>query len=95
MRITLGSASPGKSASFTQRAPFGAGVARGYCGRAALTERRDLLTTLLAEHLPAWRSRPPDAGLSLWVAAQLFGAEGVLYGETGGWRAMIRRFAKR
>jgi DNA-binding transcriptional MocR family regulator len=35
--------------------------------RAALTERRDLLTTLLAGHLPAWRARPPDAGLSLWA----------------------------
>ena len=35
--------------------------------RAALTERRDLLTTLLAEHLPAWRTCPPDAGLSLWA----------------------------
>jgi DNA-binding transcriptional MocR family regulator len=35
--------------------------------RAALTERRDLLTALLREHLPAWRARPPDAGLSLWA----------------------------
>jgi DNA-binding transcriptional MocR family regulator len=35
--------------------------------RGALTERRDLLTTLLSEHLPAWRARPPDAGLSLWA----------------------------
>ena len=35
--------------------------------RAALTERRDLLTALLREHLPAWRARPPEAGLSLWA----------------------------
>ena len=43
--------------------------------RAALTERRDLLTTLLAEHLPAWRSRPPDAGLSLWAELPLDNAD--------------------
>jgi DNA-binding transcriptional MocR family regulator len=43
--------------------------------RAALTERRDLLTTLLAEHLPAWRTRPPDAGLSLWVELPLDNAD--------------------
>jgi DNA-binding transcriptional MocR family regulator len=43
--------------------------------RAALTERRDLLTTLLAEHLPAWRSRPPDAGLSLWTELPLDNAD--------------------
>ncbi|HEY1820673.1 MAG TPA: PLP-dependent aminotransferase family protein [Trebonia sp.] len=35
--------------------------------RAALTERRDLLAARLAEHLPAWRARPPEAGLSLWA----------------------------
>jgi DNA-binding transcriptional MocR family regulator len=35
--------------------------------RAALTERRDLLTARLGQHLPAWRARPPDAGLSLWA----------------------------
>ena len=35
--------------------------------RAALTERRDLLAALLREHLPAWRARPPEAGLSLWA----------------------------
>jgi DNA-binding transcriptional MocR family regulator len=35
--------------------------------RAALTERRDLLGALLARHLPAWRTRPPRAGLSLWA----------------------------
>jgi DNA-binding transcriptional MocR family regulator len=35
--------------------------------RAALTERRDLLAALIGEHLPAWRARPPDAGLSLWA----------------------------
>jgi DNA-binding transcriptional MocR family regulator len=35
--------------------------------RATLTERRDLLAALLARHLPAWRTRRPDAGLSLWA----------------------------
>jgi DNA-binding transcriptional MocR family regulator len=35
--------------------------------RAALTERRDLLAALLANCLPAWRTRTPDAGLSLWA----------------------------
>jgi sodium transport system permease protein len=35
------------------------------------------------------------AALALWVAAQVFGAEAVLYGESGGWRALVRRFAKR
>jgi DNA-binding transcriptional MocR family regulator len=35
--------------------------------RAALTERRDLLAALLAAQLPAWRTVPPAAGLSLWT----------------------------
>jgi ABC-2 type transport system permease protein/sodium transport system permease protein len=35
------------------------------------------------------------AVLALWVAAQLFGAEGVLYGESGGWRALLRRATRR
>jgi DNA-binding transcriptional MocR family regulator len=39
--------------------------------RAALTERRDQLAGLVAAHLPAWRTRPPDAGLSLWVELPL------------------------
>jgi DNA-binding transcriptional MocR family regulator len=39
--------------------------------RAALTQRRDHLTALLATHLPAWRVRPPDAGLSLWAELPL------------------------
>ena len=43
--------------------------------RAALTERRDLLIKLLAEHLPAWRSQPPDAGLSLWAELPLDNAD--------------------
>jgi DNA-binding transcriptional MocR family regulator len=43
--------------------------------RAALTERRDLLATLLAEHLPAWQTRPPDAGLSLWAELPLDSAD--------------------
>ncbi len=33
--------------------------------RRALATRRDRLTALLAEHLPAWRTRPPAAGLSM------------------------------
>jgi DNA-binding transcriptional MocR family regulator len=35
--------------------------------RAALTQRRDHLTSLLAAYLPAWRITPPAAGLSLWA----------------------------
>ena len=43
--------------------------------RAALTQRRDHLAALLAAHLPAWRVRPPDAGLSLWAELPLETAE--------------------
>jgi DNA-binding transcriptional MocR family regulator len=43
--------------------------------RAALTERRDLLTALVARHLPAWRTRTPDAGLSLWARLPLDNAD--------------------
>jgi DNA-binding transcriptional MocR family regulator len=43
--------------------------------RAALTERRDLLTALLARHLPAWRTRQPDAGLSLWAGLPVENAD--------------------
>jgi DNA-binding transcriptional MocR family regulator len=39
--------------------------------RAALTQRRDHLTALLSAYLPAWRVRPPDAGLSLWAELPL------------------------
>jgi DNA-binding transcriptional MocR family regulator len=39
--------------------------------RAALTERRDLLTALINARLPAWRTRTPDAGLSLWAELPL------------------------
>lgn len=35
--------------------------------RDALTQRRDHFVAALAAHLPAWRVRPPAAGLSLWV----------------------------
>src|SRR5206468_1203097 len=31
------------------------------------------------------------AALAITAAAQVFGAEGVLYGESGGWRALLRR----
>ncbi len=43
--------------------------------RAALTERRDLLTALVNAHLPAWRTRTPDAGLSLWAEVPLDNAD--------------------
>jgi DNA-binding transcriptional MocR family regulator len=43
--------------------------------RAALTQRRDHLVALIAAHLPAWRVRPPDAGLSLWAELPLETAE--------------------
>ena len=54
-----------------------AAVDAGWLGahRAALTERRDLLTALIGEHLPAWRARPPDAGLSLWAELPLDAAD--------------------
>ncbi len=35
--------------------------------RESLRERRDALAGALAEHLPDWRFRLPDGGLSLWV----------------------------
>jgi DNA-binding transcriptional MocR family regulator len=43
--------------------------------RAALTERRDLLTALINARLPAWRTRTPDAGLSLWAELPLDNAD--------------------
>src|SRR6201996_7625455 len=43
--------------------------------RAALGERRDLLSALISRHLPAWRTRPPDAGLSLWAELPLESAD--------------------
>jgi DNA-binding transcriptional MocR family regulator len=54
-----------------------AGIDAGWLDahRAALTQRRDLLTALLAKHLPAWRTRPPDAGLSLWAELPLESAD--------------------
>ena len=39
--------------------------------RAALTQRRDHLTALIAAHLPAWRTGLPQAGLSLWAELPL------------------------
>jgi DNA-binding transcriptional MocR family regulator len=39
--------------------------------RAALTQRRDQLTALITAQLPAWRTRPPQAGLSLWAELPL------------------------
>jgi DNA-binding transcriptional MocR family regulator len=54
-----------------------AGIDAGWLAahRAALTQRRDLLVALLAAHLPAWRIRPPDAGLSLWAQLPLDSAD--------------------
>jgi DNA-binding transcriptional MocR family regulator len=43
--------------------------------RAALTQRRDLLTVLIAAHLPAWRVQAPEAGLSLWAELPLESAD--------------------
>jgi DNA-binding transcriptional MocR family regulator len=50
-----------------------AAIDAGWLGahRAALTQRRDHLAALLAAHLPAWRLRLPDAGLSLWAELPL------------------------
>jgi DNA-binding transcriptional MocR family regulator len=55
--------------------------------RAALTERRDLLVAQLAAHLPAWRTQPPAAGLSLWaelptVSADAFAVAAARHGVT-------------
>jgi DNA-binding transcriptional MocR family regulator len=54
-----------------------AGVDAGWLAahRAALTQRRDLLVALLAAHLPAWRVRTPEAGLSLWADLPLDSAD--------------------
>lgn len=43
--------------------------------RAALAQRRDHLTGLLAAHLPGWRIRPPEAGLSLWAELPVASAD--------------------
>lgn len=43
--------------------------------RAALTQRRDHLMSLLARYLPAWRIRPPEAGLSLWAELPVASAD--------------------
>ena len=43
--------------------------------RLALARRRDHLLALIAEHLPAWRVRPPRAGLSLWAELPLTTAD--------------------
>jgi len=43
--------------------------------RLALACRRDHLLALIAEHLPAWRVRPPRAGLSLWAELPLTSAD--------------------
>jgi len=55
--------------------------------RAALTQRRDLLVAQLAAHLPAWRTQPPAAGLSLWaelptVSADAFTLAAARHGVT-------------
>jgi DNA-binding transcriptional MocR family regulator len=43
--------------------------------RLALASRRDYLLALIGEHLPAWRVRPPQAGLSLWAQLPLTTAD--------------------
>ncbi len=43
--------------------------------RAALAQRRDHLAGLIAGSLPAWRTEPPAAGLSLWVELPLDSAD--------------------
>jgi DNA-binding transcriptional MocR family regulator len=50
--------------------------------RRQLAERAALLAALLAEHLPGWAFRPPDGGLSLWVALpEVPGAAGPAVGD--------------
>lgn len=43
--------------------------------RVALARRRDHILALIAEHLPARRVRPPQAGLSLWAELPLTTAD--------------------
>lgn len=43
--------------------------------REALAQRRDHLAALLAARLPAWRTQPPAAGLSLWAELPLDSAD--------------------
>jgi DNA-binding transcriptional MocR family regulator len=43
--------------------------------RGALALRRDHLTALLADRLPAWRADSPAAGLSVWAELPLGGAD--------------------
>lgn len=43
--------------------------------RTALAQRRDHLMSLLAAYLPAWRIRPPEAGLSLWAELPVANAD--------------------
>ncbi|HUJ06772.1 MAG TPA: PLP-dependent aminotransferase family protein [Streptosporangiaceae bacterium] len=43
--------------------------------RTALAQRRDHLAGLIADWLPAWRTEPPAAGLSLWVELPLDAAD--------------------
>src|SRR5450755_2940558 len=50
LRITFGNASPGNSASFTQRAPLGAGVARGTCAVNTVSSSGKCVNT--------WRTTP-------------------------------------
>lgn len=47
--------------------------------RAALTHRRDHLLALLAAHLPAWRVRLPEAGLSVWAELPLSSADAFVH----------------
>ncbi|HUN33747.1 MAG TPA: PLP-dependent aminotransferase family protein [Trebonia sp.] len=53
------------------------GISAGWLAahRLALASRRDYLLALIAEHLPAWRVRPPRAGLSLWAELPLTTAD--------------------
>ncbi len=54
-----------------------AAVGPGWLGahREALAQRRDHLTALIGAHLPSWRARSPQAGLSLWVALPVGSAD--------------------
>ena len=54
-----------------------AAIDAGWLGahRVALTQRRDLLTALIAAHLPAWRAERPEAGLSLWAELPVSSAD--------------------
>src|SRR5262249_49947604 len=82
--------------------PGGRGLLPGLTLSGPLTVVPLLNIVLLARDLLLGHAEPLSAAvvvistavyamLAVALAAQVFGAEGVLYGESGGWRALLRR----